>query len=436
MNLAQHFQAATSTGLENNDALVGDASLEAAVAGVIETGYEVDEANRVASEMQDVADSLESYREALTLSQESGNIDQTAASWMLAAGEAITSRVGVSLNSVSVESFGNPSDASDAVELVSLEAADLWRKLVQAIKDMIARARTALKGLWVKLTDSGAKLAKKGEALAKKARDTKGSPEEKTFEASFLDKVHVDGKAPKASELVSKVKYLDTLAKNIYDASESDIKKAGSSFKEVVQASTGEKSFDPAAFIGLMQNVHRGIGISNNGPSHLAVSDGTVNSSDELLGGKVIFVSAPNAAGDLSKAVQQFKIGMGNIAEKKEVDSKGDVEVLSTSAVGDLGNAIKLIGDRLSGFNRKFEARDKIKADIAKELDKVEKKMAKEEKDMNAEQKQQAQAAIRSARVVGEIADNPVSDYARYLVTTLAVVVSWAEKSLSLHKES
>lgn len=437
MNLAQHFQAATSTGLENNEVVVGDASLEAAVADVIEAGHEVSEVTRVAAEMQDVADSLESYREALTLTQESGNIDQTAASWMLAAGEAITSRVGVSLQSVSVESFGSPSDAADAVELVSLEASGLWEKLVQAVKDMIAKARNALKGLWVKLTDGGAKLSKRGEALAKKAKDTKGSNEEKTFEASFIDKVHLGGKAPNGSQVKASVAAMDALAKTIFISSESAIKSVTDEVKKMLNESSDGKSIDPTKFIEAMAGMGGNLGLKKDGPAHLASGNGTAVSSDELLGGKVVFVSAAKGAPSVSAAVSAFNAGVGTASDSnKDIDAKGDVDVLSTSDCAQIGNTVKLIGDRITGFNKNFQARDKMKDTINKELDKIEKKMSKEEKDMDAEQKQAGRDSITAVRAVVKAIDNPVSDYARYLMTTLATVVSWGEKSLSMYKES
>jgi len=438
MNLSAHFKAATAGDEKNQEPVLagGIDSMEAAVADITEAGFEVTEANRVRAEFEDVADSLESYRDALSLSQEAGNIDQQAASWMLAAGEAITARVGVKLDTVSVESFSSPSEAADAVELVSMEAANLWEKLVEAIKSMIEKARNALKGLWVKLTDGGAKLAKRAEALSKKARDTKGSPEESTFEASFIEKIHLDGKAPKGSEVVANIKTMDALAKSIFDSTESEIKKAGSDFKTLLESAASGDKFDPTSFIAIMAQYDKALGISNRGPAHLSVSDGQVVSSDELLGGKVVYVSKPASGADLNKAVQQFKLGIGNNSEKNDVDSKGDVAVLSTSEVSDAAGAIKLIGERLSGFNRKFEARDKNKEMVAKELDKIEKKLAKGEKDMSAEEKQASQSAIRSARALVEMADQPVTDFARYLMTTLATVVSWGEKSLSMYKES
>jgi DNA-binding transcriptional regulator YiaG len=383
-----------------------------------------------------VADSLESYREALTLTQESGNIDQTAASWMLAAGEAITARVGVPLNSVSVESFSSPTDAADAVELVSLEAGGLWEKLVQAIKDMIAKARNALKGLWVKLTDGGAKLSKRGEALQKKARDTKGSAEEKTFEASFIDKVHVGGKAPSANALVASVKDMDSLAKTIFEGSEAAVKKNADEVKDLLTKAGEGKDFDASDFVKMLFETGSKLGLKNNGPAHLSVGDGVVVSSDELLGGKVVFVSAAAAGTDIGKAVNSFSAGVGSAAEKDDVDAKGDVAVLGTSECGDIGAAVKLAGERMSGFNKNFQARDKMKDAINKELDKIEKKMSKDEKDTTPEQKQASKDAITAVRAAVKSLDNPVSDYARYLVTTLATVVSWGERSLSMYKES
>lgn len=437
MNLAQHFQAATSTGLENDVVVMGDASLEAAVADIVEAGQEVTEANRVANEMQDVADSLESYREALTLTQESGNIDQTTASWMLAAGDAITSRVGVSLQSVSVESFGSPSDAADAVELVSLEAGGLWEKLVQAIKDMIAKARNALKGLWVKLTDGGAKLAKRGEALAKKAKDTKGSSEENSFDASFGSKIHINGSAPKGSDLVKAVSNLDSYAAKVFKESESSVKSIADEYKTLLTAAAEGKDFNASTFIGKMAALPAKYSLTIQGPDHLSVAEGNVMSSDELLGGRVIYASYPNVSTEnAGKAVQQFRLGMGSKKEKIDVDSNMEVEVLSTSNCITLGNTIKLIGDRLTGFNSNFKARDKMKDQLNKELEKIEKKASKGEKDMDAAEKQASRDAIQAARAVVEALDNPVSDYARYLVTTLSTVVAWGEKSLSMYKES
>lgn len=436
MNLASHFKAATSTAPITADVETGVDSLEAVAMDVAEIGHEMTENTRVVAELQEVADSLESYREALTLTQESGEIDQTAASWMMAAGEAITARVGVSLNSVSVESFGSPSESADAVELISLEASDLWNKLVQAIKDMIAKARVSLKKLWVKLTDGGAKLAKRGEALAKKARDTKGSAEDKTFEASFVNKIHLDGKAPKGADVVANVKAMDTLAKAVFEKTESEVKTLTDDQRKLIEAAADGKDFDPSAFIDTMKLFPKALGLSDKGPDHLAQSDGDVTISTELLGGKVVYASVPADGAELSKAIQQFRMGVGNAQEKNDTESKGDVEVLSTSAVSDLGTAIKLIGDRLSGFNKKFEARDKMKDQLTKLLDKVEKKAAKDEKDMTAEQKQASRDGISAARAVVEALDNPVSDYARYLMTTLTTVVSWGEKSLSMYKES
>ena len=436
MNLAQHFQAATSTGLENTNALMGGASLEASVVDVVEAGYAVAENARVEAELQDVTNSLESYREALSLSQESGNIDQTAASWMLAAGEAITGRVGVSLNSVSTESFGSPSDAADAVELISLEAGGLFDKLVQAIKELIAKARVALKGLWVKLTDGGAKLTKRGEALAKKAKDTKGKPSEDKFEASFIGKVHLDGKAPTGTQLVSAVKALDSLAKRLFNDTESTVKAQADAVKAMLGNAGEGKAFDATGFVKLLAKFDDALGLNNTGPAHLSVGDGTVASSDELIGGKVIFVSSVAGAPMVGKAVAGFSVGVGSASETDKEIGKGEVVVLSTSECGDLGGSIKMIGESLTGFNKNFQARDKMKDMVNSELDKIQKKMTKDEKDMSPEQKQAGRDSITAVRAALKSLDNPVSDYARYLMTTLATVVAWGEKSLSMHKES
>jgi len=226
------------------------------------------------------------------------------------------------------------------------------------------------------------------------------------------------------------------LATNIFEKTEAQIKGLSGAYDELLDGVVGEKAVDATKLVAKLKSLNTMALSINSSASHLAKAEGNVLTSDELLGGKVVYLSIPTSDASIGKAVQQFGAGVGNLKEKMDVDEKGDVAVLTTSQVSDLGKKIKLIGDRMSNFKRKFEERDKAKSKMLKSLEKFEKDVDKASKDMSTENKQAAKDTIRAAKLVMEAMDNPVSDYARYLVTTLGTVIGWGEKSLSMYKES
>lgn len=439
MNLASHFKAAISVEDATVDliAQTNDFGIEAASASTQVAAYELEEANRIQSELEDVAESLESYREALVLSQEAGSIDQASAAWMLSAGDAIVGRIGVTLNSVSVESFASPSDAADAVELVSLEAEGVLGKIGEAIKAMIQNAMAALKKFWITIYDGSSRLAKAGDALAKKAKDTKGAAATTELEISNGTKMHIAGKAPSSSDILGSLDTMKKLADDILKAG--DAEKVAKSYIDAL--SEIGSNLDKGEFIkvGALVSAMAGLGFSSVGTSSsdaaiLSGATGTAKISDEMLGGKVVFAITPAKDATAADAATGLKFGVTAKDSKASVADKLMVGVMSISEVEKVGSMVADVAKTMDSYKKAFEGRNKIKEDIVKAIGDLEKKLDKAE-NLDAAKKTHVTSAVKLARgVVGSL-DNPAQPLAAYLMSTLGAVVALGNASLKEYKE-
>lgn len=437
MNLAQHFQTVSVEDDSNITDVQGDemASMEAAVLDIRVAEHELNEVESVIEGFESVSEGLESYCNALAVTQESGDVDQSTAAWIMAAGEAITSRVGVSLNSVSVESFASPTDASDALELISLEADGIGQKLIDTIRAWIAKAREAIKKLWLKLTDGGAKLAKAGEALAKKAKDVKDASGAKAFEVSYLDKL-ATGDSADPSKVVSGADYIADMAEDLTSKNDAAVKKVVDAYKSYVEAAVkGEDKSDD--FFKAARAFTKGFDTlkSSKLPASIPVPKGAViKASEETLGGKITYIAAGGWMADGDTAAATFTANTSD-ARVKAVDAKGEIAPLSVSDVQKLATTITKVGKTIEGFNKSFQARDKMKGEIDKLVGDVNKSI-KKGKDMEKAQADRLKDAVNAAKIVTTIMDKPAGSFAAHAVATMGTVASYANDSLKQHKKA
>lgn len=431
-NMSSYFQAATSTsaGDEETGVLAGGLeSMEASQLDIERAERELSETEQLTSQFEDLSGSLESYREQVVASQESGTLTPEAAGWMLSAGQELLGRVNVELTSVSHESFSTPTDAADSAELVSVEADGVIAKLVKMIKDLIEKAKVQVKKLWNKIFDGSPKIAKRAGAMAKRAGEM-GNAEttEKSFSSDgILNKVHKDGKVLTGSAVVSEAEALAALAKELFSKSDNTVSKLHAAY-------VNSNGADPASFVSELAKVSIP-GVTNNAGSsdaHLFGSaNGTNKKSRTLLGDRVVFVGVPNSGDSAEAAVKNFVMGVGPV---KATDSsvKGDLATLSTDEVKKLSSAIEEAAKAVAAFRKDFDSRDKMRNELSSALDKIAKDAKNEE---DKEKAKQMQDMVKLAKSAMKAYNQPYRDFGPYLLSTLSSLIAYGEKSLSLHKK-
>ena len=196
----------------------GENIVEGDLVEAAEETREVDSADAEAGELEDTADSLESFLLAAQLGQGQGGWSGREALAYSVGLDATLKRLGADHGAVvpSLESFtGSERQRIDACVSVENKIKDALISIWEAIKRAVNKVMAFIKKWWVKILDGASRLKKRAEAIRKKAENTSGSAKEKKITTSTYHSLHVSKAMPNAKQLTAALEGVSSVIKEL-----------------------------------------------------------------------------------------------------------------------------------------------------------------------------------------------------------------------------
>ena len=196
----------------------GENIVEGDLVEAAEETREVDSANAEAGELEDTADSLESFLLAAQLGQRQGGWSGREALAYSVGLDATLKRLGADHSAVvpSLESFtGSERQRIDACVSVENKIKDALISIWEAIKRAVNKVMAFIKKWWVKIFDGASRLKKRAEAIRKKAENTSGTAKEKKFTTSTYANLHVSKAMPNSTAIKTALDGIATTIKEL-----------------------------------------------------------------------------------------------------------------------------------------------------------------------------------------------------------------------------
>jgi hypothetical protein len=412
----------------NEDAVLnGEDTVEGELLEVAEAQEEVEGDEEAIDELEEAADGLGEVAETVEASMEDGGLSPQAARFMQLAVESYTGRLGVDAPVVtSMESFGGTSGRLSATQ-VSLEGIKEFLKEIWAkVKSLIMSLRAKAKNLWLKLFDTSAKLAKRAEAIKKKAQSTTGSASEKKIEVN-LKPIHLGGKAP--TSMTGALEAVSQLVKAQLGASNDEIVKDMAKRADKLEQAAN----DPAAYTPDVAST-TGFSSTYKTSSDKRFGDNVaVLLSDELPGGRMLARTIPSTAKTADEVYAARRGYFTSFSEKeKEVDT-AEVNTLALSDIEKVCDICIEIASRITDYRKGWEKREKEQNEIVKAGDKLEKTSAKDD-ELPTDKKTAIRNVVRAANAQSRFVVGVIDGSATYAITTANAFLNVAAKSLAQYK--
>lgn len=410
-------------GEYNEDAVLGgEDTVEGELLEVEAAQEEAEGEAEAIDELEEAADGLGEVAEDVEASMEDGGLSPQAARFMQHAVESYTNRLGVAAPVVtSMESFGGTSGRLSATQ-VSLEGIkeflkEIWAKIKSLIMSLFAKA----KNLWIKLFDAAGKLAKRAEAIKKKARDTSGTASEKKIEVN-LKPIHLGGKAPNPVAAAKQLK--DLVDDNIKAKNEAYVNIA-----ETLANLLGDWSpANQAIFSSVKALPLTGFRVDKRFGDNVQVE-----TSGELPGGRMMVESMPANAKQFLEQIAGSRGYITDFAEKsKDVDT-GDINTMSLGDIENVCDSIESLANKIIDYRKGWEKRSKAQSALVTAGDKLEKSTGKDD-ELTAEQKSQVRMLVRGANNIVRLQSGVIDASSAYAVSTSNALLNVAAKSLAQYK--
>ena len=353
----------------------GENIVEGDLVEAAEETREVASADAEAGELEDTADSLESFLLAAQLGQRQGGWSDREALAYSVGLDATLKRLGADHSAVvpSLESFtGSERQRIDACVSVENKIKDALISIWEAIKRAVNKVMAFIKKWWVKIFDGASRLKKRAEAIRKKAENTTGSAKEKKITTSTYSQLHIAKAMPNATALVTAIEGLagtvkaltagqldkeygdtvDTLVENLQTFSDADGSgDLNEAVKVVYFKGASLATGAPLKFLtGNMgnDNLERfSAGIAS------AATKFTARESAQLPGGKILYVffagaksTSGNDNGQQGRNIATLyrltgKVSLGDYEKKKvEIDNSKEVATLEIGEVIQICDAV------------------------------------------------------------------------------------------------
>ncbi|MGF6603693.1 hypothetical protein P3T23_008447 [Paraburkholderia sp. GAS448] len=308
-------------------------SQEEGLTEIVEDEAELDQHDALTDEAVETVEALEALREHLSVSLESGGLDQAGAGVLDISLKHMYRRLGVKTLRVTpaLESFGSIARRSETTKIAMEEVGEQVRKVWETIVAAIKKAIEWVKGFVKKLFDNVEAMVSRAKSLRESAGRMEGEPKERAIKnAGLAGALHLGGKVP--ADPAGSARVLEVTEKmfGAYGNIVGKIATAGAD-KVLAEAAGGElaKAFSPEHF-GL-EPVHDAASQGIPAPEGAAVGR-----SAELPGGKAIVMMVTPTLDGSNAGLLAFN--------KQSAEFKGeDVPVLTRDpAVAICDNVIKL----------------------------------------------------------------------------------------------
>lgn len=348
----------------------------------------VEEGSDDIEELVETSEALESFLAAAqAASKQGGWTTQEAAAHDLGI-NIVMGRIGGGSRDVmpSLESFGSSRERINATTSVENRITDTLKQIWEAIKRAVNKVIAFVRKWYLKIADGATRLKKRAEAIRKKAENTNGSAKDKKIRIP-LSQLHIGKKAPKAAQLMSAMKSVETVI--------ADITK-GQMSKGYEKAMDGMvKALEKSMEAGKMNTSREGKIIEAETKYAALSSQFTADSKvlakfpgastdantgyalkDTLPGGKRLVacdLDGATTGKDLANASRSaYKIVLVDAeGSKAEVDSATDVEVLSPQDVVGIANGVMDLCDVVIDYRKDFESYESKTKETLKKVDRI-----------------------------------------------------------------
>lgn len=469
---------------EEGEGLNGSETVEGEMLEAADADAEVSEASTDVEATEDSIDQLEDIQVALESAAANGGLTRESAVFANLALRGALGRKAARIVMPAMPSFESFTGGTSSrrattlsLEIVGETLRSFWTALVAKMKAMWNK----LRGWWKKMTDAAPKIKARAEALAKKSADVSGQAEERTINMSLSHQLHISGRTPQPADALKQVRdlakgcdiFLGSESKGSMEKIASDFAKtaqaavdndayknmAGKTLGEIysVSGSTFQPIFAELKKSGGSMASKLGSMASLTQPADLKKrfgEDGEHKITGELLGGRAIVTSVATTAGATPGADFTFqKMVRSNglrftdfLAKPKEIDGEGEFKTMSSSDVRAICDAIADTMDNIMEYNKTWQAREKMQADIEKQGNAA---IRAAEQDSGGEDNTDANGnktenlGLR-AKVIKDVVGASMtfmrlgasfeSSYINYCTKVSQALLQWAERSLAQYK--
>lgn len=464
---------------EEGEGLNGSETVEGEMLEVADADAEVSEATTDVDQTEDSIEQLEEIQVALESAAANGGLTRESAVFVNLALRAAVGKKAAHVIMPAMPSFESYSGGASSrrattlsVEIVGESLRKFWQALVAKIKQLWNK----LRGWWKKMTDAAPKIKARAEALAKKSADVSGSAEERTLSLSLALQLHIAGRTPQPSTAVDQIKNLEKATQGFLGSqTKGEMEKISREFSEVIK--TVEENADAkgstaktlkdfyastkqrVAAEALTADLHKSAkdhkagltALKTSSPSDLATrfgDDANHTFSAELMGGRAIVASE---AKDSFKSGQDYTIQRlvrasairftDFLAKPKELESEGEFKTMSPSDMRQVCDAIADLMDGIIEYNKTWQAREKMQADIEKNGNAA---INAAEKDSGNSDDSGGENVALHARAIKDVVGGAMtylrmgatfeSSYINYCTKVSQALLQWAERSLAQYK--
>ena len=362
----------------------------AAVAEVAEGADEVAEVVDVVEELNEASEGLESLYIDIAAARIDGGLSAQAFRGYSAAIESYTNRVGMTIATPAVESFGGATSRIHAT--ASLESGVL-DKIKEFIKKIIEAIKAAFRkvGDWFRKVVLGAeRLAKRAESLKEKSKGMKGSAALEINGKWVTNNKKQVTVGEAADELGHTVMILSEYTVLLSDAAKGLSDKAATIAGQA--AGSAKEDADKAAASALkdMSSAVSKIGLK---PVTDGSGDEVVLAGSDLVGGKRLEIRYNKSA--TAAALGTFQANLATAPNFKPAEKvKISVSAADVAAIADrVAQGAKSAGE----FDADFRKRDAALKEIGSKLDSAANASLKDQSTWSAEDKAAVSALIRNS---------------------------------------
>lgn len=453
-------ESADNMGYENNAPLANGEETQTVANEIAEVqglAQEAADADTAADKLEDEAGKTEELAESLEADVAQENIlDPTAAKFLALSFKNIVGAKYAKSKLPAQESWaGTRAQAKENTRLALEGIKETLKAFWEAIKAQFKKVYTSVKSWVIKTFSAAKKLKARAETLQKRASDTVGSIEEKTFSFSQTKAIAVEGKYNDAGVVLSGVETLSkvivgTIEELKKDKVDDAIETTVGALKSAFSGSGKTRTLEASKVSALATAVKGGV----KGASLTSVpsSVGDVKKYAEqfgdaaeveitgvfgLPGSKAIIQAVPKGSpSDIEAAVKHLKGGRLIIASDKYTSrdiAEGDVKTLTTSQVDKACDSVINIAEAVYEFEKSWAQNDKFVEKVQKEVDDIVKEFEGED---DADAKDQRHFRNFCNASIGAIRrhSNFKVGLCSYGVTTGNAVLNYAERSLAQHK--
>ena len=416
------------------------------------------DAQDVAQE-DDNVEQLETEQEELgeveeTVAQESeGLTPQAARLLQITLGNIVGKRHAQKI--IATENYSSGRGAQREAKQLALEGIkETLKQFWEAIKAQLKKFYAKVKSFFVKMFSAAKKLKERAEKIQKKANDTVGTIEEKSFSFGQTKTIAVDGKyneagtvttglnnARKILEAIISVQKADTYERVIDEAAgliEKTVKD-GKDGKDVL--GSGVNVLVKLEEVAGKSLVGKAVSETKLKEMYVPKDDKTtlVTMSDSLPGGKAIFMVAGTVKGttadveEFTKAIKATRNVLGNDKFNPRDVSEGDVKTLTTSQIDKVCDDVIEIAETAYTYEKAWEKRDKFQAKLEREVDSIIKDV---NSDKDEDSRIQRIARNYASAITGSVRrrTNFEAQFISYALNLSSAMLNYSERSLAQHK--